>query len=348
MGKFDSYSRQYFSDNERFADIFNFKLFGGSKVITPDMLQELDPNITVFFDQKSKGNQHKLDLRRDISKLWIFKEGSEALYALACLEEQSYVNYAMPLRMGLYDFSSYYNQMMVRKNFLDVLHAKRKKGEDLGEYESINPRSGEFLSGWLKTDKLKPIFSIVVFLSDEPWDGPTELFQMFPKEFEPLFHFLNNWKLNIISPADLSNDDLFKFNTGLGSLFCFLKYYKTTNDFKNMPIMKSVDKSSVKLMNLFLPKKMQLPTTGEVDVIDEYIAFLPLLGKEFQDQFNESQKELHEFKNKLHESENRFNESQKELHEFKNRFHESQKECQGLKDTIQKLQRELAMLRKES
>ena len=94
-----------------------------------------------------------------------------------------------------------------------------------------------------------------------------------------------------------------------------------------MPIMKSVDKSSVKLMNLFLPKKMQLPTTGEVDVIDEYIAFLPLLGKEFQDQFNESQKELHE---------------------FKNRFHESQKECQGLKDTIQKLQRELAMLRKES
>ena len=42
MGAKDAKAREFLSNNERFADLFNFYLFKGKQVIKPSDLQEKD------------------------------------------------------------------------------------------------------------------------------------------------------------------------------------------------------------------------------------------------------------------------------------------------------------------
>ena len=42
MGKFDTMTKEYLSDNEVFADAFNFLMYDGQQIIRPENLQELD------------------------------------------------------------------------------------------------------------------------------------------------------------------------------------------------------------------------------------------------------------------------------------------------------------------
>lgn len=42
MGKTDNALWEYWNDKEKFADLFNAKLFGGERVILPEYLTEAD------------------------------------------------------------------------------------------------------------------------------------------------------------------------------------------------------------------------------------------------------------------------------------------------------------------
>ncbi len=51
MGKINIAAREYFSDNVRFADIFNFYLFAGKNVIIPSALYDIDSVENVSFGE---------------------------------------------------------------------------------------------------------------------------------------------------------------------------------------------------------------------------------------------------------------------------------------------------------
>ena len=75
-----------------------------------------------------------------------------------------------------------------------------------------------------------PIITAVVYLGEEPWDGPRSLFDMLDVQDERLYRFLNDYKLNLISPVDMADEEFQKFHTDLGFAMKLIKHQSTDAD----------------------------------------------------------------------------------------------------------------------
>lgn len=53
MAKADNALQEYWDDEEKFADLFNAKLFGGERVILPEHLTEADSRSTTTIANKN-------------------------------------------------------------------------------------------------------------------------------------------------------------------------------------------------------------------------------------------------------------------------------------------------------
>ncbi len=234
MGVLDTEGKQYFSNNRFFADAFNFLLYDGEEVIKEDKLKEVDTTqLTVPY-----GNHARLPIQkyRDILKLWNAMEDENVIYVLLGSELQGKVNYGMPVKDVLYDAIGYSKQIEEARRS----YRKDKKGDNASQGEAellvedgtlkIKLTSEEFLSGWRKGDKLIPIITAVIYLGDSPWDGPKSLFEMLNVPDERLYRFLNDYKLNLISPADMNEGEFEKFHTDLGLAMKVIKHQKEDAD----------------------------------------------------------------------------------------------------------------------
>ena len=67
---------------------------------------------------------------------------------------------------------------------------------------------------------------MTVFLSDEKWDGPMDLHEMLDIKDKGLLRFIPNYPINLISPANMSDNDFEKFHTDLGLAMKVYKYLK--------------------------------------------------------------------------------------------------------------------------
>lgn len=76
MGKKDIITKNYIRRPEIFADIFNYRLYGGKDRIQPDQLKEMDIAESLVTNQKGNGGRFgkavTVEKYRDIKK--IFKE----------------------------------------------------------------------------------------------------------------------------------------------------------------------------------------------------------------------------------------------------------------------------------
>ena len=75
-----------------------------------------------------------------------------------------------------------------------------------------------------------PIISVVIYVGKEPWDGTRCLFDMMEIEDQRIIPFLNDYKLNIISAVEMSEEDFGKFHTDLGLVFRIIKHQKDDAD----------------------------------------------------------------------------------------------------------------------
>ena len=136
----------------------------------------------------------------------------------------------MPVKDGLYDMLGY------SKQIAEIKRSYRKDAAEEGEITvddgvvKIKLTSEEFLSGLRKDDKLIPIITAVVYFGEEPWDGPRSLFEMLDVRDERLYRFLSDYKLNLISPADMGEDEFVKFHTELGFAMKLLKHQSEDAD----------------------------------------------------------------------------------------------------------------------
>lgn len=80
MGKADIAVKNWLSDNERFADLFNGMIFGGRQVIRPEELETLDRETDIIIPDKN-GKSRGIQRHRDIAKQW---RQQVALAVLAC------------------------------------------------------------------------------------------------------------------------------------------------------------------------------------------------------------------------------------------------------------------------
>ena len=102
MGSKDIKAKEFLSNNERFADLFNYYLFDGKTVIKAENLDEKDTTEIISLYGISKEETHKQKWR-DLLKGAIVKETDGIVYVLLGAENQSDIHYAMPVKNMIYD-----------------------------------------------------------------------------------------------------------------------------------------------------------------------------------------------------------------------------------------------------
>ncbi len=213
MSKKDTVTKTFMRENTVFADAFNYLIFNGKKVIQPERLQELDTTELVQLIAKGKNNKNEsVQKYRDILKAAVIIEDENADYLLLGIENQTEIHYAMPVRNMIYDALQYGNQVAA----IAAQNVKEKKA----------PTRAEFLSGFYKADKLRPVITLVLHFGADPWDGATSLHEMMYFPLEEMRTFIQDYKIHLIDPAALKPDELEKFSTSLREVLGCIKYSK--------------------------------------------------------------------------------------------------------------------------
>ena len=213
MSKKDTVTKAFMRENTVFADAFNYLIFNGKKVIQPERLQELDTTELVQLIAKGKNNKNEsVQKYRDILKAAVIMEDENADYLLLGIENQTEIHYAMPVRNMIYDALQYGNQVAA----IAAQNVKEKKA----------PTRAEFLSGFYKADKLRPVLTLVLHFGADPGDGATSLHEMMDFPLEEMRTFIQDYKIHLIDPAALEPDELEKFSTSLREVLGCIKYSK--------------------------------------------------------------------------------------------------------------------------
>ncbi|MBP5640910.1 MAG: Yae1 family protein [Victivallales bacterium] len=208
----DALSREYFSNPEVFADAFNYFLYDGKPVITPDSLTPMDPNEMLLPSHLGLVGK-AFERRRDLVKQFACKRGKEASYAILAIEEQTKPDYGMPVRTMTYDALRYNSQVQT------IRYSRPKKGEDVEAGKNI-----PFITDLLPGDKLKPVITLVVYLSDTAWSGARTLHDLLDIQDERLKCFISDYRLNLIEPYSMSPEELRKLSTDLRGILYGAKF----------------------------------------------------------------------------------------------------------------------------
>lgn len=229
MGALDIEAKQYLGKKDAFADAFNYLLYSGEQVIDPDNLHEMDTSHIIL----PYGNNARLPIQkyRDLLRIWEAMTDGKRIYIILGAEIQGKVHYAMPVKDGLYDWIGYSKQVEeARRSFTqnDVSDDADLYAED--GVLKIKLTSEEFLSGFRKTDRLIPIITAVLYIGADLWDGPRSLFDMMDIDDARIIPYLNDYKLNIISAADMDEGEFEKFHTDLGLAMKIIKHQKDDAD----------------------------------------------------------------------------------------------------------------------
>ncbi|MCD8103809.1 MAG: hypothetical protein LUF35_02110 [Lachnospiraceae bacterium] len=180
--KVDVRLKDFWRDNNRFADLFNAVLFEGQEILKPDALEEADTDVSGIIQLKQY--QESLVRARDVVK----KTAYGADFVIWGIENQQHIHYASPLRTLLYDGMGYL------KEYNEIT---RQRKEDSG------PKTkDEFLSKMRKEDRLHPIFSITVYYGEKEWDGPLCLKDMIVDMPEPMARLFSDYKMNLVQVRD--------------------------------------------------------------------------------------------------------------------------------------------------
>jgi len=176
--------KDYWQDNERFADLFNQVFFRGKETIKASKLSVVDTDESSVVI--NHGQLSTVVSARDVIKL----HNSDTELAFVAIENQMNVDYTMPVRTMLYDALRYVDQCK------DLYRQNRKAKTLQG--------SGEFLSGMSRTDRLKPVITLVLYFGEKSWDGPTKLSDILdiPNGFAELY---NDHTLHLLQVRDTQN-----------------------------------------------------------------------------------------------------------------------------------------------
>lgn len=183
MGCFDVYSKSFFSIPRNFADLINGVVYAGKPVVDPKDLEAMETERISDEEEKS--------YYVDVSKIWNLNGTRLALFVV---ENQKYIDVGMVIRNMVTEALEYRKQLCDIKDY-------HKAANDVKE--------AEYLSKIAKEDMLTPIITVVVYLGDEPWIKPRELYDMLDVD-ERLKPFIYNYSLNLFDYHDYADSSIFE------------------------------------------------------------------------------------------------------------------------------------------
>lgn len=190
--------KNYWNDNEQFADLFNAVLFEGKQVIRPEELENEDTEDSSVLEHRDY--TESIRASRDNIKVSKTSTAYGVNLVMLGLESQEHIHYAMPLRVMGYDYGTYKKQY-------DGNARKYQKPDGLDR--------DEYLSRMKRTDRFLPVITIVVYYGEKPWNGAISLHGMLdiPEEMKK---FVNDYKMILVEARqnnlafhNINNTDFF-------------------------------------------------------------------------------------------------------------------------------------------
>ena len=181
MPKANDAIRDFFMDNENFADLFNGYLFQGEQVVKAEELSDVPSEYELSLEEKNKGKKKRI-LRVSQYRDVIKKSTAGTEYVILGIENQEKIHYNMPVRTMLYDAVTYMDQL-------------KRIAMESKNYDGWT--ADEFLSKIPKGTKIIPCYTIVLYYGENQWDGPMSLKDMFLEDvsFGP---YVQDYKMNLI------------------------------------------------------------------------------------------------------------------------------------------------------
>ena len=233
MGTVDIVTKEYMRENAIFADVFNYLIYGGKKVIDPAGLTEVDTATSAV------GKKDALQKYRDVLKAAVIKQDEKMSYVLLGVENQTDVHYAMPVRNAIY-------ALQYGKQVSDIAAGHRRSQKDYS-----GKTGGEYLSGFLKEDHIKPVITLVIHFGAEEWDGPLSLHEMMPIRDMEILSYVENYRIHLIDPAKLTEEELNKFSTSMREVMGYIKYSNNKEkllDFLRTDTHRSIEMNAVRVI----------------------------------------------------------------------------------------------------
>ena len=221
-GQADTVTKAYMRGNAVFADAFNYLLYDGRAVIDPHNLKEIDPTeIALSFgvrDRKENRKQKEEAVQKyhDLLKNAVVMEDGKTAYVLLGIENQTDIHYAMPVKNAIYDALQYGRQV----SEIAARHRAERKHQNLEKKVS----DGEYLFGFYKEDRLIPVITLVIHFGAEEWDGPISLHEMMEIGNPELLKYVQDYRIHLIDPFSLTDEELGKFSTSLREVLGYIKY----------------------------------------------------------------------------------------------------------------------------
>ncbi len=220
MGQSDICLKRYLCDEERFADLINGIIGEGEQIISAGDLTDLDSQVGYrsvelgrdHYDQKGR-KDHTVKYR-DLLK----KAAFGVNFVVIGIENQEHANYLMPLRCMGYDVREYERQAAIEKS--KIRKWKKIKGNK-GAEERLTQE--EFLSDFLKTSRLHPCVTIVLYFG-ERWEATTALHGLLDFTSIPgkVRKYVNDYNIHLVHVREIKNTE--RFRTDLRLVFdciCF-------------------------------------------------------------------------------------------------------------------------------
>lgn len=219
--------KAYFSDDERYADIINGIAFGGVQEVSGDNLYDADSqsgflSMTGFVKRKGVYKE-SLSMKK-------LKEGRRARhlkvrdmvrraafgvnFVIIGIENQEITDYSMPLRNLSYDTGEYEKQ---------AAKIRREVRREIKGNTNIKVNPGEYLYGFLKKSRLKPVITFILYSGIEEWDGPQSLHDMIdftdiPKQLKCI---VPDYRINLIEIRKIKDTSVFR--TDVRQVFDFIR-----------------------------------------------------------------------------------------------------------------------------
>lgn len=210
----DTVTTKYIRQNEIFADAFNYFIYGGEQIIAADCLEELDTREVDVPYGGPDGAGQPVQRIRDVIKSVTAMTDKKRAYLVLSIENQSGIHYAMAVKNMVCDALQYAKQV-------ESAAASRKRA---GNYSGIS--GDEYLSGFTREDHLMPVVTLVIYFGVREWDGPLSIHEMFGTQDAKVLTLVPNYKINLIMPADIQDEDFGKFHSTLREILSFIKYSK--------------------------------------------------------------------------------------------------------------------------
>lgn len=339
MGNIDKLTTKFMNHNDVFADAFNFFIYNGEKIIDASTLKPMDSHILLdIFDwDKPKQSYKTVQKYRDVFKQAVIKYDDEAAYVLLGVENQTDIHYAMPVRNMIYDALSYAEQVSARGYY----NKKNKTAKD----------GVEFLSGFLKTDKLIPVITLVVYFGVEKWDGPISLHEMLDTNNDVVLKYIQDYRINLIEPSGIKEEELELFTSDLKEVLTFIKFSKDSEKIKEHYMDRGkvmIDNDAIRVIetvtNIKVPKKKGRKKTDMCEAINKLIeeevsAIKKIAQERTAEEVNKIKEEAAKEKNKIKE------EAEKEKKKIEE---EAAKEKRKVEEEAVKVKEEAAKVKEQA